>query len=103
MFLAFLTLLAGPLKLRIFAIVLEGMGRFLFYLNQSVDIYKCQPYVQVHIVFTHGQLEIARIVIPKIFNIRSYFDFDEKILENKAEKPIQILDYRQVLSYRNRL
>ena len=40
---------------------------------------------------------------PNIFKIRSFFAFDEKILENEAEKPIQILDYSQVLSYQNRL
>ena len=43
------------------------------------------------------------IVILNIIKIRSFFAFDEKILENKAEKPIQILDYSQVLSYQNKL
>ena len=38
-------------------------------------------------------------MILNIIKIRSFFAFDEKILENKAEKPIQILDYSQVLSY----
>ena len=33
--------------------------------------------------------------------MRSFFASDEKVLENKAEKPIQILDYNQVLSYQN--
>ena len=40
------TLLTGPLKLRIFAINLEGMGWFLKFLHQNVDIYKCQPCLQ---------------------------------------------------------
>ena len=43
------------------------------------------------------------IVILNIIKIRSFFAFDEKILENKAEKPIQILDYSQVLSYQDKL
>ena len=41
-----LTLFSGPLKLCIFAIILEGMDRFLKCLHQNVDIYKCQPYLQ---------------------------------------------------------
>ena len=43
-----------------------------------------------------GNFKSQEIVIPKIFKIRSLFAFGEKILENKAEKPIQILDYSQV-------
>ena len=40
---------------------------------------------------------------PKNIQNTFIFAFDEKILENEAEKPIKVLDYSQVLSYHNRL
>ena len=58
---------------------------------------------KVHLVFTHGQLLIARNCDSEHIQNTFIFAFDEKILENKAEKPIQILDYSQVSSYQNML
>ena len=52
MFWAFLTLLTGSLKLRIFAIILEGMDRFL----KKLIFINANRICKVHIVFTHGQL-----------------------------------------------
>ena len=49
-----------------------------------------------------GKFKSHEIVIRNIFKIRSFFAFNEKILENKAEYPIQISDYSQVFSYQNR-
>ena len=43
-----------------------------------------------------GNFKYQEIVNPNAFKIRSYFAFDENILEEKAEQPIQILDYSQV-------
>ena len=106
MFLALFTSLAGPIKLRIFPIILERMGRFHYSLHQNDGIHERQPYLQSSysfIQFLHmGNFKSYEIVIRNIFKIRSVFAFNEKILENKAEYPIQILDYSQVFSYQNR-
>ena len=56
---------------------------------------------QVHILHM-GNFKSHEIVIRNIFKICSFFAFIEKILENKAEYPIQILDYSQLFSYQNR-
>ena len=58
---------------------------------------------KVHIIFTHGQLYITRNCDSEHIQNTFIFAFDENILEKEAEKPIQILDYSQVLSYLNRL
>ena len=58
--LVFLTLLTGLLKLRIFAIILEGMGRFLKFCTKMLIFINANHICKVHIVFTHGQLQIAR-------------------------------------------
>ena len=58
----------------------------------------CKVYIVLHI----GNFKSHEIMIRNIFKIRSFFAFNEKILENKAEYPIQILDYSQVFSYQNR-
>ena len=56
---------------------------------------------KVHIVLHTGNFKLQDNVILNIIKMRSFFASDEKILENKAEKPIQKLDYNQVLSYQN--
>ena len=45
MFLAFLTSLVGPIKLRIFPIIFERMSRFLQSLHQNDGIHECQSYL----------------------------------------------------------
>ena len=102
MFLAFLTSLAGPIKLRIFPIILERMGRFYNLYTKMMVFMNANRICKVNTVFTHGQLLIVRNCDSEYIQNTFIFAFNENIHENKAEYPIQILDYSQVFSYQNR-